>query len=211
MPTSYAGSQRVSNEELTFFAFDDYSIPFHQNLSLHMEQARKYPDNPVLRRTPGSPDSHGAGQATILQQNGQFCCWYTAFEPDMRLGFKALKPPYPIHIAYAQSEDGHLLTCPIGLDGEYARVYLNVDSVGNGAWVQVEALDEKDQPLPGYTAKESVSITENGLRQQAVWRGQDKLSIRDGRAVTLKVTLHSSDRRQPRIYAVYVTGTSDPE
>ena len=42
----------------TFFAFDDHSIPFSQNLKLVMNSPRKHAANPVVRRgEAGSPDA----------------------------------------------------------------------------------------------------------------------------------------------------------
>jgi hypothetical protein len=101
-------------------------------------------------------------------------------------------------------EDGHLLTCPVSLDREPARIYLNVDHLGEGASARVEVLDGADRPLPGYGPAEAVPIVASGVRQSARWQGRETIAVEDGRPLTIKVTLHPTQSQVPRLYAVYV-------
>ena len=51
------GGPARGSEELTFFAFDDVSIPFVRNLALEMRSPQKHPANPVVPRgAAGTPD-----------------------------------------------------------------------------------------------------------------------------------------------------------
>jgi hypothetical protein len=101
-------------------------------------------------------------------------------------------------------EDGYLLTCPLSLDGKSAQVWLNVDNLGEGAWARVEVLDEADRPLSGFGAAEAMPIVEDGVRQVARWRDRNSFAAPDGCLVALKVTLHPTTHRVPRLSAVYV-------
>src|SRR6186713_1302674 len=66
--------------ERVLFAFDDYSIPWQQNLKVTLVPATKYPGNPVLRRGPeGAPDhGHAALYGTVVKVGDKFRMWYLA-------------------------------------------------------------------------------------------------------------------------------------
>jgi hypothetical protein len=107
-------SAGITVDEATLFAFDDYSIPFQQNLSLTM-----YPGNPVVRRGgPGMPDEYRADFfGTVLQQAGKFKMWYCTADPE---AIVAGSQPQPTlvgwQVAYAESDDGiHWVKPNLGL------------------------------------------------------------------------------------------------
>jgi hypothetical protein len=75
---TYTGGP-VAVTEASFFAFDDYSIPFRHNLYLTMHAAEKHPDNPVMAQGPaGAPDDYGAQfYGSIIREGGKLrmCIW----------------------------------------------------------------------------------------------------------------------------------------
>jgi hypothetical protein len=100
---------------MVFFPFDDYSIPWKNNLKFTMQKPVKYPDNPVLRNGPsGSVDDIGAIlYGTVIQEENKLRMWYLAWpQPDSRIPGDAefLKTYRPI--GYAESEDGIHWTKP---------------------------------------------------------------------------------------------------
>jgi len=102
--TTAAGSH-ASSDEVTFFAFDNHSIPFTRNLQLEMHQPVRYPDNPVLGRgEPGTPDSYGVQfYGSVVEDEGLFRMWYVAIDEELKNW-----PGDPLiwRPAYAQSADG---------------------------------------------------------------------------------------------------------
>ncbi len=94
---------------ITFFAFDNVSIPFIQNLKVEMRTPKKYSGNPVLDRGPkGAPDSWGVQfYGSVIRENGKFRMWYAA------AGNKPNSPNVPRwRGAYAESNDGIKWTKP---------------------------------------------------------------------------------------------------
>lgn len=95
---------------ITIFSFDDYTLPFKDNLFLTMVQAKKYPGNPIVPRGPeGSPDAHRAQfYGTVIRVDDKYRMWYAAdSEPstvDVHSSF--FRP------AYAESTDGIHWTKP---------------------------------------------------------------------------------------------------
>lgn len=70
--------------EASFFAIDDYSIPFRHNLSLTMHAAEKHPENPVLLPgEPGMRDDYGCQfYGSILRDHGKLRMWHLAFDGE---------------------------------------------------------------------------------------------------------------------------------
>jgi hypothetical protein len=93
-------------EEMVFFAFDEQSIPWRDNLKLTMVQARKHPANPVLRRGPeGSPDhGHAILYGSVLHLGGKFRMWYLGMSQTTIERGQA--PGYWRPMCYAESDDG---------------------------------------------------------------------------------------------------------
>ena len=94
-------------DEATFFAFDDFSIPFTDNLYLTLHPPEKHPNNPVVALGPrGTPDEFRAWYyGSVLRHDGKFKMWYVAaskegFRGDVLFNFVGWR------FAYAESEDG---------------------------------------------------------------------------------------------------------
>lgn len=64
----------------TLFAFDDGSIPFTQNLRIHLQRPEKHAGNPVLARGPaGSADAWAVQfYGSIIRDGDKFRLWYAA-------------------------------------------------------------------------------------------------------------------------------------
>jgi hypothetical protein len=106
-------AQRPTNT-VTLFSFDDYTLPFKQNLYLTMVQADKYPGNPVLPHGPkGSPDAHRAQfYGSVIHVGSKFRMWYCAAANDDEVNSHS--PSY--RPAYAESDDGiHWIKPQLGL------------------------------------------------------------------------------------------------
>lgn len=100
-------------EEAVLFAFDDFSIPFRQNLELHLingkdsatNRANVYKTPIVLRNgAPGDPDEHVHYYGTTMRIEGQFRMWYigrTGRDEDT-----ANNEGYNGRLCYAVSNDG---------------------------------------------------------------------------------------------------------
>lgn len=98
--------------ETVFFAFDDHSIPWRDNLKLTMVQADKHPANPVLKRGPaGSPDhGHAIMYGSVLHIDGKFRMWYLGMSQTTIERGQA--PGYWRPMCYAESTDGVTWTKP---------------------------------------------------------------------------------------------------
>jgi hypothetical protein len=102
---------QTDRETINVFAFDDYTIPFKQNLFLTMVAAKKYPGNPVLSYGPaGSPDAQEAAfDGSIIRVDGKYRMWYTA-RAKRDTDMSSYRP------AYAESTDGiHWIKPQLGL------------------------------------------------------------------------------------------------
>jgi hypothetical protein len=99
-------------KEDVFFAFDDQSIPWRENLKLTMVQARKHPANPVLKRGPeGAPDhGHAVMYGSVLHIGGKFRMWYLGMSQTATEHGQA--PGYWRPMCYAESDDGVKWTKP---------------------------------------------------------------------------------------------------
>jgi hypothetical protein len=96
---------QAAARETVFFAFDDHAVPWRDNLHVTLEQAEKYPGNPVLERGPrGAPDhGHAILYGAVLHIDGKFRMWYLGM-PDESLA--AWKKSRWRPMCYAESDDG---------------------------------------------------------------------------------------------------------
>ena len=103
--------------QATLFAFDDYAIPWRDNLKLTLAEAEKHPGNPVLCRGPeGSPDSgHTLIYGSVIEINGKFRIWYLGtWATEYDSGGQA--PGWWRPMCYAESDDGiHWIKPNLGL------------------------------------------------------------------------------------------------
>lgn len=108
--TGGKGVHHVS-EDLAFFAFSNYDIPWMHNLQLSMVQPQKFDGNPVLPRGPkGSADEFGVQfYGSIIEHEGKYKMWYIAMDNESLsrvLDSKTTKDYSGLRPAYAESDDG---------------------------------------------------------------------------------------------------------
>ena len=147
-------------EEHTFFAFDDVSIPWRDNVKLTMVQAQKHPENPVLKHgPPGSPDhGHAIMYGSVLHIGGKFRMWYLGMiQTTIERG---QAPGYWRPMCYAESDDGVHWTKP-----DLGLVELNGSKKNNICLVESEVfsltrvndfltvIHEPDEPDPARRYK----------------------------------------------------------
>jgi hypothetical protein len=123
----------AARSEMVFFAFDDHSIPWRDNVKLTMVQAQKHPANPVLEHGPeGAPDhGHAVMYGSVLRIGGKFRMWYLGMIQTRTEHGQA--PGFWRPMCYAESDDGVHWTKPnLGL------VELNGSKQNNICLVQSE-------------------------------------------------------------------------
>ena len=102
----------------------------------------------------------------------------------------------------------HMISAPIDLEGQPARVALNVDGVGEYGHVEVEVLNEQLTPCPGYERAQAIPVSESGLRQYVSWEGNDQI-VSDGR-IRLRFHIGGTRPEDVRLYAAYLESKSCP-
>jgi hypothetical protein len=77
------------------------------------------------------------------------------------------------------------------------RFYLNADGLGAEASLKIELLNDREQPLPGYTAK----VQSNGFQTPVVW--QQNVSPLPDR-IHIRVTFEGAQNTAIRFSALYI-------
>jgi hypothetical protein len=158
--------------------------------------------------------SHGQG---LCNWGDRTLLWYElwglggvrlASWPRDRLGYFQVydSPGRPAWLPEGQSivdVAPHLVTCPLRAAGG-ARVFLNVEGVGQHAEVRVEVLDERLRPVPGLSGDASPPVREAGLRVPVRWRDRDAIGALPG-PFRLRVTCAGLRPEDVKLYAVYAT------
>ncbi len=109
-----------------------------------------------------------------------------------------------------KAEDVHCISCPIADIRDGARVFVNVTGLTADSQLAVELLDEKFQPLAGYSAADFVPFTaKSGYRVPVVWRGEEKLT-KINQPVRVRVNWSGRDQEDTRLFAVYLENAPPP-
>jgi len=143
----------------TWFAFDQVSIPFSQNLRLEMRQPTRHAANPVVRRGhAGAPDALGVQfYGSVLREADKFRLWYVAFDDDEQ----TKTPSARWRPAYAESRDGVTWTKPnLGLveyRGNTSNNLLLTEPSPLGM-VNLKVLADRDDPNPARRYKMSAHV-----------------------------------------------------
>ena len=137
--------------------------------------------------------------------------WYSLWRDDgqVRLAvwerdrFGYLKPDGP-------DPSATLVTCPLHIEGEGEKIFLNVSGLGDYAAVRVELLDLEFRPVPGYSGEDSAVMRESGLRVPVRWDSGHALPV-GGRPLRLRVEVGPLGPECVRpedvqLYAIYVGG-----
>ena len=110
--SSHAAETEAEPAETVFFAFDDESLAWQQNLKLTLVSPEKHPANPVVRCGPqGSPDyGHAILYGTVIHDGSKFRMWYLGM--IQRELDRGQAPGWWRPMCYAESTDGIVWTKP---------------------------------------------------------------------------------------------------
>ena len=100
------------------------------------------------------------------------------------------------------SQPRHVISAPIDLEGQPGRVFLNVDSLSEHSQITVQILDERFQPLEGYSAEDCAPL-ESGFDQTVTWKKHELIAKKDG-AIRIRVNYVGIRPEDPKVYAIYV-------
>ena len=100
-------------------------------------------------------------------------------------------------------DDPHIISAPIDLEGADARLHLNVDHIHEYSGVSVEILDERLNPLPGYSRTGCDLLKENGYNQLVTWGDRDAISHSSSR-IRLRVDFTGLRPEDVRLFAIYL-------
>ena len=95
----------------------------------------------------------------------------------------------------------HVISAPIDLEGQAARVALNVDGLSEHAQVSVEILDEQFRSVAGYAA-DACAPLQSGLEQIVTWKGRETVAT-DG-SIRVRINFAGIRPEDPQVYATYV-------
>ena len=129
--------------------------------------------------------------------------WYSAWregevrlatwERD-RLGYASVEEAWGI-------QEPHLWTCPFLVREGRARVFLNVNGIGEHNRVSVAAASESFEPLERFGAQECGPV-ENGLRSRVRWTGGKIIAADE--PLRLQINIEGPRARDVRLYSAYV-------
>jgi hypothetical protein len=102
----------------------------------------------------------------------------------------------------------HVISAPIDLEGQPGTVALNVDGLSAHSQVTLDILDERFQPIEGYTREDCLPLT-SGFHQTVAWKNGERI---DGRNGTIRIRLNYTGIRpeDPKVYAIYVEKSEGP-
>lgn len=115
------------------------------------------------------------------------------------------RPPKRVTIALATWERDRLVSLRAGwAEGvvttshmltDSGRLFVNADAAGGD--LVVEVLDERGEPIPGFTAEDCRSITSDSLDHAVIWAGGTQLSF--DHAFALRFRFHHTDLYSYRV------------
>jgi hypothetical protein len=90
------------------------------------------------------------------------------------------------------------------VDGPDMRIFVNAAGLSQESYITVELLDEKLNPLLGYSGSDSIRVTESGLRQPVAWKSKKSLE-KFSKPFRIKATWGGTSSAEAYVYAVYVS------
>jgi hypothetical protein len=82
-------------------------------------------------------------------------------------------------------------------------LFVNADGLGPDSRLKVELLDERLQPIPGYSGESAALLTQSGLRQPIHWAGGKKMDAMSS-PVRIQVEYAGDESEKIQVYALYV-------
>ena len=99
--------------------------------------------------------------------------------------------------------ESFFISSPIDLEGDAARVFVNLEGVSEHAGIEIEIVDEQFRTLSSYRAEECISLESGGLREPIAWETRDSITCENGK-VRLKVGFRGLRAEDIKIYALYL-------
>ena len=106
-----------------------------------------------------------------------------------------------------RGEVAHVVSAPIDLHGRPAALALNIDGLSQYNAVSAEIVNERLEPLRGYTAADCNALAANGLAQPITWRGNDSVQ-HEGGPIRLRLNFSGVRAEDIRLYAAYLTAAA---
>ena len=124
--------------------------------------------------------------------------------PRDRLGYFQAYMGGPL--ASSDMSDPHIVSVPIDLEGKSARLSLNVDRITDYSSVSVEILDERLNPIPGYTHDQCNPPAKSGLKQAISWDGKEIISGLEG-LIRVRIDFTGVRPEEVKLFAAYLEET----
>jgi len=100
-------------------------------------------------------------------------------------------------------DNPHAITRTLMID-ENDTIFVNAEGLSNEGYLALELLDERFQPLSGFSGPHCAVLSKPGLRQPVHWRGKAQLKGFD-KPIRIRVDWEGRSRQDVRLYAVYVS------
>lgn len=114
--------------------------------------------------------------------------------PRDRLAFLSLRDPVPAQFT----------SQPVPNDPFRPRsLWLNADGLGTDAFLRVELIGKKGEPIAGYSGADAATAKVPGLKMKIAWRGKDSIRCPDA-AFRVRVTFEGSQAARIKFYAAYL-------
>ena len=121
--------------------------------------------------------------------------------PRDRLGYFQAYSHGPL--AGDGEEGPHIVSAPIDLEGQSARLSLNIDRPNEHCGVSVEILDERFISIEGYTHADCQSPTESGFNQVVRWGDKETIANVNGR-IRIRINFTGIRFEDVHLYAAYL-------
>jgi hypothetical protein len=107
---------------------------------------------------------------------------------------------------WGPKEESHLISAPIDLEDQPARISMNIDGLSEYSQVSLEVLNERFELIPGYSRDVCVGPKESGLHQAITWNGKGVLEGVKG-PVRIRVNFEGIRPEDIKLYAIYIEHT----
>ncbi|MBS0210116.1 MAG: hypothetical protein JSS27_14300 [Planctomycetes bacterium] len=168
------------------------------------------PDFKVIPRgQPGEWDDVALLQGHAFVNVGdQTMIWYSHWDTggklkSMDIGLATLRRDGFGYLSRKEANsDAHCVTATL-MSGATSRLLMNVDGLSPEAPLKVELVDERDQPMTGWSGPDAAMLTNSGTQQEVIWAKTKTASLPAGKQLAIKVSF--PENSQARLYSLYLT------
>ncbi len=101
-----------------------------------------------------------------------------------------------------EGDPGHCTTSVVDAAPHGRSIFVNAAGLSNVAPLKVELLDDRDQPIAGYSGEDAAIVTQDGTQQPLTWPNHADKKTPPNQKFAIRITLPDNDKA--RLYAVYV-------